>query len=362
MKVKIIIGIFIILILFSVIQVSAYKRLCLGYGDVVPPPPKEPRRTCYHDLCIICTTDDFYPTHPGRCNDLEGCEISGNSTVDSTPPNLTIESPVNGYVYSSRKVLFDIESNEPCSLSYYDNLRGRGRWKKLASNVDDYYRSISFKEGLNSITIKAKDRNDNEIEIIKEFRVDSKKPKIRRTEPRKGYASGVFDVEFSEDNAESLVLHYGNLLQGFHEKELDLGTCTYLKKRYYCTIEVDLDSFDGQEIKYWFVLEDIAGSTHESKQITLKVDATPPVINNDPIFTQDGRYIYFFIDITELNLDEVGYIDYSTSMPRFRRLCSRLKNGICERRKSFRRGHHIVDVQVIDEAGNAVARRIEFDV
>jgi hypothetical protein len=35
---------------------------------------------------------------------------------------------------------------------------------------------------------------------------------------------------------------------------------------------------------------------------------------------------------------------------------------MCIRKVSFRSGYHEVDVQIMDEAGNAIAERIVFDV
>ena len=31
-------------------------------------------------------------------------------------------------------------------------------------------------------------------------------------------------------------------------------------------------------------------------------------------------------------------------------------------KKSFSKGHHVLDIQIIDEAGNAISYRIDFDV
>ena len=61
--------------------------------------------------------------------------------------------------------MFDIDSDEPCSLYYKNNDDGRNRWKRLSSNTDNYYKKVSFKDGYNDITIRTKDRNNNDIDI-----------------------------------------------------------------------------------------------------------------------------------------------------------------------------------------------------
>ena len=365
---------FFLIIIISVSFVSAYKRLCLTYGQSIPS-DENPRYTCWHDSCQICVTDNNYPgVNPRHCNKIKGCELLGETIVDEDPPELTINSPVNDFIYNSRKVLFDIESNEPCSMYYLDNINGRGRWKRICSNCQSYSRTRSFKDGLNNITIKARDRNGNFVEYQRYFYVDSKKPKIRRTSPRKGFVNTAFEVQFSEENPVSLILYYGNVLSGYEEAELNVDIesietdCYINKKRYYCSVDVELDDYDGQNIKYWFELEDIAGSTATSRPISLSVDTVAPVIINNPdsFWTQGegkkNKYIYFNIDITEENFDEVSYIDWNDRRPRWRRLCSRLKNGICKKKKSFRKGEHVVDIMISDEAGNAVSERVEFGV
>ena len=99
----------------------------------------------------------------------------------------------------------------------------------------------------------------------------------------------------------------------------------------------------------------------ESKPRELEVDTTDPVINEFS-YPIDGRIVNFFFNITETNFDEIEYYDRTDNNPRWRQLCSRLKNGICEKRKAFRRGHHNIDISVLDEAGNAVGQNIEFDI
>jgi len=72
-------------------------------------------------------------------------------------------------------------------------------------------------------------------------------------------------------------------------------------------------------------------------------------------FINQSRFINFYLDVVE-------YKDWNSNRPKWKRLCSRLKRGMCEKKKSFKKGHHVVDIQVTDEAGNAISERIEFDV
>ncbi len=353
-KIMLLAIIFSLIILISLNYVSAYQWACLTYGQSIP------RYTCWHDSCTLCVDDKGYSTDFSRCNDSPSCE-EGEETFDVTPPVLTINSPVNNAIYDSRSVLFDILSNEPISLYYMDNLDGKENWKRLSSSTSAYNKEINLDEGENSLTIKGIDRNDNFVEIIKSFFVDSKDPKIKKTSPSKGFANGSFAVEFQEDNPTSLILFYGNDV--IRQKNLDLGACSTDKGKMYCSTQVNLQEFDGEEISYWFVLEDIAGNTDDSKPVDLDVDMTAPVINNPTSFwSTHENHIMFYIEVTEINFDEIVYIDNSDSKPKEKRICSSLKNNVCEKKVSFKDGHHEVDVIVRDDAGNFVKTSFAFDV
>ncbi|MEK6862264.1 MAG: hypothetical protein AABY07_09955, partial [Nanoarchaeota archaeon] len=76
----------------------------------------------------------------------------------------------------------------------------------------------------------------------------------------------------------------------------------------------------------------------------------------------DRRRVTFIFDITEDNFDEINYIDYSDTKPRERRLCSRLRDGICEIRKTFSRGEHNLTFTILDEAGNSVQESLVFTI
>jgi len=354
-------------------NVMAYKLYCLSYGDSLPD-PENPRYTCFSDTCQVCTTDSNNPTLPSRCNGitvcqgLDGTEGGGGGTIDAEPPEITVNSPIEGEVYANRKVVVDIESTEPTSFRYTDNINGRGRIKNMARNVFSYSRALSFKDGLNDITIFANDRFGNPTETRVTFFVDSKKPRISKTLPRRGFASGDFEVQFKEENPASLSLHYGNDVTGYRETDVDLDTCTINRKRYYCDALAVLDDYDGQDVEYWFQLADISGKETQSRVVTLTVDITSPVLLNPDSFWYQGegrnaKYIYFNMEIDEDNFDEITYKDNEDSRMREKRICSRLREERCIKRVSFRAGHHTLDVQITDDAGNAVStERIIFDV
>jgi hypothetical protein len=294
-----------------------------------------------------------------KCNSLEQECGLGESDIDSDPPNMTVNSPEQGSLHTSRSVLLDIELSEEGSIYYLDNINGRGRWRRLSSRGESYSRRRGFRDGFNNITFKATDSQGAMSYVERTFFVDSRDPRISRTEPRRGFADGNFHIQFTEENPEELILFYGNSIR---QKAVDLeNDCYEYRRRQYCDVSVDLDYFDGQEIGYWFELTDVVGNVDKSREVEVDVDTSFPVVNYIN-YTIDRRYVEFEISVDDDNFDEVNYIDYSDRSPRERRLCSRLREGICESRKSFREGHHEIDLTIMDEAGNSVSESISFDI
>ena len=113
-----------------------------------------------------------------------------------------------------------------------------------------------------------------------------------------------------------------------------------------------------QEIVYWFNISDIRGEVDESRKEELDVDLTKPFVNFwDYII--DGRRVNFIFNITEENFDKITYKDLDD---RERNLCSRLRGGICERKRGFREGEHNLTLNVFDEAGNKEILEANFTI
>ena len=47
---------------------------------------------------------------------------------------------------------------------------------------------------------------------------------------------------------------------------------------------------------------------------------------------------------------------------REKKICSRLKDGMCEKKIRFKSGHYELSVTAIDEAGNSVGKSMSFDI
>ena len=235
---------------------------------------------------------------------------------------------------------------------------------------------VALRDGEYDIKIYATDIAGGKDELPMHLFIDNKAPSISRTNPIRGFANGDFSVDFKEENPESLILYYGNELIGIGPAELIIDDdCTSDVRGYSCLINVDLTDYNNQQIEYWFVIEDKAGNTVESRHYILDVDSdSPDLINNNPLpgnadsFWSQGegrysRYIYFNMEINEKNFKDAAYsYEDSRGITRTIRLCTFLKDNKCERRVGFRIGHYDLDIQINDKAGNSYQTSIGFNV
>ena len=148
---------------------------------------------------------------------------------------------------------------------------------------------------------------------------------------------------------------------------VNLSECSEDRGRIKCEMDIEneINEFDGNEIEYWFTIEDIAGNKDESKHEELSVDITPPILNNPDSFVERGvgrysRYLYFDLSITEPNFDEaVLSYDYR-GRTKEARLCSRLdSDGTCDRRLTTRDDYTNMKLIIRDEAGNEIFEEVD---
>ena len=287
------------------------------------------------------------------CNSVGGyCTAgTGNGSIeaDSTPPNITINSPTNGALYNERSIMFSLNVNEKSNLYYEDLIRGRGKLTRICSNCFSNARKRSFAEGENRLMVIAEDKMGNPAYENLTFFIDSKKPQIHKLEPQSRFANGEFIITYSEDNIVNITLNYGNDIIGMRTAELT--GCTDGKKQT-CSINVDLSDYDSQQIVYSFTIKDKGGNAVTSKAKKLDVDISFPKITNLTYY-QEGKYVYFTLTIDEQNLESVEYTDSLDG--KTMSMCSRLKDGICEKKISLKSGEHEIGIQIIDEAGNMIS-------
>ena len=276
--------------------------------------------------------------------------------------NLTLNEPRDS-VYNNRRVPVNLTiTKEVEKISYVNYYDSKPKTSVLCTNCAEYgkfvRRVLTMNEGQNRVKFIAVDKS-KVVEEEVSFFVDSKNPAILRNSPLSGFAKGDFYLEFKEENPDKVMLNYGNVLLGFREKILNISEDCVPERNYVCNVWVNLSDYDSQQITYSFNVTDVAGNSVKSRERKLNVDVTPPLINSLD-WSSDGRRVHFVLNVTEKNLNRISYIDYSEGRLRERSLCTRLKEGICEKVVSFPDGGHEVEIRVSDRVGNFVTENVSF--
>ena len=309
-----------------------------------------------------CINGSYQIIQPGIISTVEICDGKDNdcdSEIDEgeicVPKDIiTINSPQKS-IFNSKKIQFNITLNYNADkISYLDN----SKEKTLCNNCKDYgnekIKLHSFSEGFHNLTFKTiKNKTILNAKSLS-FIVDGKDPKISKESPKsKSFIniSTLFYYGFDEDNPQISELYINN-------SRILIKFPFYLDKDYFY-LDSYLNDYNGQTVEYYFILRDIANNTDVSKKIKVAVDTSLPIINSLN-YSIDKKNVKFIINVTEVNLNEINYLDYIDNTQKSIRLCSKLKNGICEIRKSFNVGNHSLSINVLDKAGNLAKKDIHF--
>ncbi|OGJ21569.1 hypothetical protein A3K73_09450 [Candidatus Pacearchaeota archaeon RBG_13_36_9] len=315
---------------------------------------------CFKEGSYVCSTDKL----SAKCSATAGTPSKENctDTLDNDCDGLKdfkdpecilfkLISPVNKSVYSQNKILFDIilgyEMDE-LGFSYFEE-RGREKETRLCRECSSYNKNYTFKDGKYNLNISSMDNGTTAESKQVSFIVDSTPPKISRMLPKKNsFTNGSnFYLRYTEENLKEVLVTYN--------PTVIIRSCNKSGKDQECWFSVNLKAHDGKEIEYSVNISDIAKHTTESRPVKIKVDTTAPKINNlkNMLERTDGSYAYFKINITEINLDKVEYYDNNDTRARWRTACSRLTEGICEKKIRFIGSKVNMTIAVIDKAGNS---------
>jgi hypothetical protein len=362
-KIMLIAGILIVLLAANAIAVE-YVHICLLDGESIPITKGYSSNSgrgmlicgdgkCtahlrsgsgWVDICVQNLGAIYSP--PGLLSNCEGgCTFL--NTINPEPLELEVGLPFsNEGVYTKQSFYLNISTNKIANIDLIDSIAGSQ--VNLCPNCRYYNRPRTFKAGFNDITIRAVKGNEI-VEKTITFIIDNKKPIISKTLPLSGkFAKSDFSIVYTEDFVKEVLFVYGNNNTGFRQK--NLTNCASGKLQT-CVASVDLNDYNGKDISYVFNITDIAGNKGSSRLTKVKVDLTPPVVNNDNIFNRTGSSVIFKLNITESNMDRVYYTDNGENE---KILCSSLSRGMCNKKLSFRIGNHSIQLFVRDKAGNQV--------
>jgi len=280
-------------------------------------------------------------------------------SYNDTDYDMIVHMPEDG-IYDNRKINFNITTTKEVEeISYINRNDNKPRWEKLCSNCDEYgfnkKKTKRVREGENNLTFMAVDKFGDEREVNVLIFVDSKKPKISNTFPKKNSVvnGSFFSVKYIESDIKNVKLVFN--------PEINLSGCLSGRNQE-CSTSVDLSLYDNQTIEYHFEISDSI-STTISKNVSVKVDTTSPVLTIlIPNETEYGRKVPFNITISEEV--KLEYLDELEFKPTWRNLCRNCAEyGYLKvKEKSFKKGSHDLLIRAIDEAGNADIKNVSFSV
>ena len=279
--------------------------------------------------------------------------VTENSSCNSFV--LTLNSPAKA-LYNTGSLILSINSSTKLSkLDYIDYTQKNPKWANLCKNCYSYNKIRKFSDGAHNLSIRANSTEGQTLFATSSFLIDSKIPKISLVLPsNKAFTNGSnFFIKYSEDNLKNITLFYGG-------DRISRGNCISGDNKN-CSFNADLKKYNGKTINYRFRLTDIAGNIAESKNTSVLVDTTAPVILKFN-YSISGKYVTFNMTINETNFKIINFIDVKDSKPKLTTLCSSLKNSACLVKSSFKAGNHSLIITAIDKAGNSDKESISFKV
>lgn len=265
--------------------------------------------------------------------------------VNVLPGEFYVYSPIQDHIYSYKSIYLNLSMS--AEVDYFKFTDNGGRSTTLCHGCSSYSRKKLFSDGFHQVDIFGV-FTSGEVHKYINFTVDSLKPKIIKTLPKKNSKvnnSAEFYVKYTELNLNQTILHLNgdNFI-------INCPSGKYLE----CVTNIDLSKYDGQKIEYWFKLTDIAGNSASSKKYLINVDTTPPQLTiTSPENISYWKYVPFNITVNE-KVD----LKYSDNSGRWRTLCYDCLGYGDTRKKQilFKTGFHELLIRATDTAGNSVQK------
>jgi len=179
------------------------------------------------------------------------------TTTTTIPDTCQLTSP-QAKAYDTHSITVNFNVNH--KVKYIKRALNSNAFYTVCTDCSSYFKTNTFSDGNKQLALRAVDYNGNIFcQKTVDFSVDTVQPSISRISPAANsyvMSPSEFSITYSEKNLKSISLFYG--LPGQY-KELVMGNCEAgLGKT--CKVNVDLSSYIGQTISYYFVVSDAVHS------------------------------------------------------------------------------------------------------
>ena len=304
----------------------------------------------FSQVCVNSSKSYYF----GSWNDCAShCDFSSNGSTYNLVLKATFPF-ANGGVYNKQSFFLNISMNKIGKIYLRNNVLGTQ--VNLCTNCNSYKQFAYFSKGFNNITIIGQSGAEQKEKTIT-FIVDNDIPRISKSLPASGkFASGAFTVFYYESAVKEIAIYYGPVGSEIKQNLTDCSSGNYKN----CSITVDLSSFEGQMINYWFTIKDLAGNSASGYKISVKVDNIAPVVTSINYVLKTSTSMLLNISVIEPNFYRLEYRDNGGY---YKLLCSYLTNGRCVKIiYSLTKGDHVLDIRTTDKAGHVSLNQTSFTI
>lgn len=293
-------------------------------------------------------------------------DLAGN-TMQSNPLRVYVDTTapvINSFTtnVTGAYVNFSINLTEAYlnKIEYLDYNDSKQTWKTLCSSLKNSIctTKVSFKDGLHNLAIRISDKAGYTLTQNVSAFTDGTKPVIAKTLPASGsYTNGTFIVTYTEANLQSVILTYG--IKGSYTSVIIPGCIS--GKLQNCSVMPGLSGLENKKIDYWFTLNDIGFNSVNSSKATVTIDTIPPAMTSISAATGKG-YATINATVIDSNFYKLEYLDSFDLVPKWKTLCSSLKNNVCSTKLYLKTGIHNISLRASDKAGNSALGNVIFSL
>ncbi len=152
-------------------------------------------------------------------------EDSVSFVVDTTPPEVSIESPSDGVFLATGSVVVQWSGSDNIALDHYEIRIDGGEWQDVgASNTY----TVSLADGSHTVEVKAVDKAGNEATDAVVFTVDTTPPEVAILSPSSGEFVGTSAVQVVWECTEEHLDHFEVSVDGGAWQDIGVATSTTL--------------------------------------------------------------------------------------------------------------------------------------